>query len=354
MCAEVLLRRKVKKKKKLLAVENSETTPDCGTDTSQSKKTKKELSVVPVDEEQAQLEPQVTGDTKHRAKKRKTKQSPVEDAEGTQKSTKPAAPVGLTDEHREFEEQRKVAQREISQLVAQMRKEGKGVSEIEEAKRGLKRKFGPLRKPDGAKAKKAEKWFGRYEAEEEKEDEQTSLGLEAKHDVVVIPVVWRGRHDHQQIDSAAKDVKQCLAQQGVDVWIDSRRRYTPGQKFAHWEHRGCMLRVEIGPEDLNTNSCQVCLSKTPGDYKSVDKRRVPLPPSGVRKLLLVMKEFGLSQIDIEHREGDSDEDDEGQTVAAVKTEQVKKDFDDLGGNWAPRVKKDDQGIKVRTKNKQRY
>ncbi len=46
-------------------------------------------------------------------------------------------------------------------------------------------------------------------------------------------------------------MKRILTGQAdLDVWVDSRRQYTPGQKFAFWEHKGAKYRVEIGPKDL--------------------------------------------------------------------------------------------------------
>ena len=37
-------------------------------------------------------------------------------------------------------------------------------------------------------------------------------------------------------------------------------RYTPGQKFAHWEHKGVKLRVEVGPREAARKRCT--LAKT--------------------------------------------------------------------------------------------
>merc|ERR1740121_1784606 len=193
-------------------------------------------------------------------------------------------------------------------------------------------------------------WMKSDTAEQKKQD-----NLEHKHDLVVIPIAWRGRHDKLDVEKAAEDVKACVAQQGVDVWIDSRRQYTPGQKFAHWEHRGVMLRVEIGPEDLKKGQCRVCLAKSPGDYKSVQKRNVRMPPAGARQLLLLLKEWGLSKIPIEKREGDDEEADEEQASLSAKKAPSKAaaeegDEDDVAGNWAPREK---DGAKEKSKNKKR-
>ncbi|CAE8652286.1 unnamed protein product, partial [Polarella glacialis] len=146
---------------------------------------------------------------------------------------------------------------------------------------------------------------------------------------------------------AAEDIKAVVAQQGVDVWVDARRHYTPGQKFAHWEHRGVMLRIEIGPEDLEAGVCRLCLAKTPGEYKTVERKRARLPPAGTRSLLLALKEFGgLKQIEVERRDGDSADEEEAEEAAkdvaagmkvASKEQNADEEEDaEVQGNWAPK------------------
>jgi len=227
---------------------------------------------------------------------------------------------------------RRALQRDIQQLVIRLRSEGKSKAEIKAATKDLKEKNGAVRKPK--KISKQRKW-------EATATEIRKAHLQRQHDLVVIPVVWRGRHDSSDVIKAAEDVKACLAQQGLDVWLDSRRHLTPGQKFAHWEHRGVLLRVEVGPQDLQAKVCQVCKAQTPGDYKSVERKKVPLPPSGARSLLLRLKEWGLTQIDVERREGESEDDAAGDVEVEAKTGKARKQVleeveDELQGNWKPR------------------
>ena len=49
---------------------------------------------------------------------------------------------------------------------------------------------------------------------------------------------------------AALGLKAYLAQFSLNVWVDQRTKYTPGQKFAYWEHIGVKLRIEVksGPQ----------------------------------------------------------------------------------------------------------
>lgn len=271
-----------------------------------------------------------------KAKKKTKKVKPVTEAQN-ETSTPATADSSV-------EERRRECQRELQQLVVKMKAEGKSKIEIEAAKREMKAAQGSFQKPQNAKQRKLEKYkdFQSRKDVANKVQAIKDLRKKRRHEVVVIPVIWRGRQDHKGILGAAEDIKSCLANQGLDAWIDARRQYTPGQKFAHWEHRGVMLRVEVGPQDFAKGICQVCKAKTPGDYESVEKKKVRLPPSGARALLLALKEFGV-KIEIERREGDSE--DEGDEVVAPRTAPAaakraapaSDDVGDVGGNWEPRV-----------------
>lgn len=54
-------------------------------------------------------------------------------------------------------------------------------------------------------------------------------------------------------------------------------RYTPGQKFAYWEHLGCKLRVEIGAQEMAQSCCTLAVSSVAGQ---VAKRIQGLPWDG--------------------------------------------------------------------------
>ena len=53
---------------------------------------------------------------------------------------------------------------------------------------------------------------------------------------------------------------QALEEGGVRCELDAGNKYTPGQKFAHWEHKGVKLRVEVGPREAARKRCT--LAKT--------------------------------------------------------------------------------------------
>lgn len=329
----------MKKKTRTPATEVAENGEEEGETTVKSKKKGKKTP--PVEE----AVPAATKKRKHDSAETESS-GKVREGKGQKKADKATKEAKTESSHTTgggiTEEERRNVQREIQQLVVRLKKEGKSQAEIDAAKRELKYQFGgSLRNPEGRKAKKSKEYHEKLQSQEaEEERKENKL---KKHDLVIIPVVWRGRHDMDDVHKAAEEVKSCVAQQGVDVWVDSRRQLKPGQKFAHWEFRGVMLRVEIGPEDVQAGICRVCLAKEPGEYKTVERRKVPLPPAGARALLLALKELGLSQIDIERREGDSADEEEAAAgggkfkKSSSKAAAASEADPELEGNWAPRT-----------------
>mmetsp|Transcript_11030 Transcript_11030/g.25924 ORF Transcript_11030/g.25924 Transcript_11030/m.25924 type:complete len:323 (+) Transcript_11030:178-1146(+) len=267
-------------------------------------------------------------------KKRRLKKDP-ETAKAKQRAEEDAAlagqdAAGAAAAAAAAEEKRKDAGRQIQALVRKLREEGKSEKKITTAKRELKKKLGVVRK--GKKVIKSKEWL-----KSEAREAERKRNLDRMHDLVIIPVVWRSRHDANDLLSAAQDIKECLAREGVDVWVDKRRKYAPGQKFAFWEYKGVMLRVEIGPKDLEAGICRVCLAKTAGDYQSVERRSVRLPPAGTRALLLALKDLGLSKIDIERRPGEEEDQVEVPEAAKAKEDAqpaAPRGDDDVEGNVA--------------------
>lgn len=85
-------------------------------------------------------------------------------------------------------------------------------------------------------------------------------------EVVVIPIFWKGQAGQRgQVLSVCADLQKLLAEAGRRVEMDAGHKYTPGQKFAHWEHRGVKLRVEVGPREAERGCCTVARTFTPGE-----------------------------------------------------------------------------------------
>jgi prolyl-tRNA synthetase len=86
--------------------------------------------------------------------------------------------------------------------------------------------------------------------------------------VVVVPIVkTKDAVGRDETIAHCKLARDCLAAKGIRVELDDRDNYTPGWKYAHWEQKGVPVRLEIGPRDIETNSC-VLVSRIGGDKVS--------------------------------------------------------------------------------------
>ncbi|MCH8519656.1 MAG: proline--tRNA ligase [Nanoarchaeota archaeon] len=70
--------------------------------------------------------------------------------------------------------------------------------------------------------------------------------------VVIIPLLFKGKEE--VVLNKAYELQQKLESLG-GVLVDSRSEYSPGFKFNDWELKGVPIRVEIGPRDIENNSC---------------------------------------------------------------------------------------------------
>lgn len=75
----------------------------------------------------------------------------------------------------------------------------------------------------------------------------------APNKIVIIPIIYDETRD--AVLGKAEEIRHSLF--GLHPILDSRDEYKPGWKFAEHEMRGVPLRIEIGPKDLETNSCIV-------------------------------------------------------------------------------------------------
>ena len=83
--------------------------------------------------------------------------------------------------------------------------------------------------------------------------------------VVIVPIFWKGEAKQMgRVLSACADAEAALTSSGRSVLLDGGHKYTPGQKFAHWEHKGVRLRVEIGPREAERGMCSLARVFEPG------------------------------------------------------------------------------------------
>lgn len=80
--------------------------------------------------------------------------------------------------------------------------------------------------------------------------------------VVVIPIVKKGA-DMDALSEAVDNIQKTLMESGIRAEVDARDS-RPGWKYNFWEMKGVPLRIEIGPRDLENNSCVVARRDVPG------------------------------------------------------------------------------------------
>ena len=84
-------------------------------------------------------------------------------------------------------------------------------------------------------------------------------------DIVIVPIFWKGEAKQMaRVLSACADVEAALSASGKRILLDAGHKFTPGQKFAHWEHKGVQLRVEVGPREAERGCCTVARTFAPG------------------------------------------------------------------------------------------
>lgn len=93
--------------------------------------------------------------------------------------------------------------------------------------------------------------------------------------LIIVPIFWNRREEEKSmVWGAAAQAQAALRAVGVKCDTDTTHKLTPGQKFRHWEEKGIMLRVEIGPQEAEAGVCLLAQSKTAGEV--AEKRRVKL------------------------------------------------------------------------------
>ncbi|SBS90690.1 proline--tRNA ligase, putative [Plasmodium malariae] len=76
----------------------------------------------------------------------------------------------------------------------------------------------------------------------------------AKYKAVIVPILYKNT-DENAIFSYCKDIEKVLKNAQINCIFDDRDLYSPGYKFNHWELRGIPIRIEVGPKDIQNNSC---------------------------------------------------------------------------------------------------
>ncbi|CRH02567.1 proline--tRNA ligase, putative [Plasmodium relictum] len=76
----------------------------------------------------------------------------------------------------------------------------------------------------------------------------------SKYKAVIVPILYKNT-DENMVYSYCKDIEKVLKNAQINCVFDDRSLYSPGYKFNHWELRGIPIRIEVGPKDIQNNSC---------------------------------------------------------------------------------------------------
>jgi len=75
--------------------------------------------------------------------------------------------------------------------------------------------------------------------------------------VVIVPIIFSGDKNGkgmEEVKEACISLYEALKEADVRVILDDSQE-RPGAKYYYWEMKGVPLRIELGPRDLNNNSC---------------------------------------------------------------------------------------------------
>jgi hypothetical protein len=101
--------------------------------------------------------------------------------------------------------------------------------------------------------------------------------------VIIIPIFWNSREDEKSLVlGAAGQAQAALRHVGIKCDTDTTHKLTPGQKYRHWEERGVMVRVEIGPQEASDGMCLLAQCKNIGQV--AEKRTINLGGQLVRSV----------------------------------------------------------------------
>ena len=77
----------------------------------------------------------------------------------------------------------------------------------------------------------------------------------APYQVVIVPIPPKQGDVKEAVLPKAREVLAMLRGAGIRAHLDERDQFQPGYKYADWEMRGVPVRLELGPKDIEKDSC---------------------------------------------------------------------------------------------------
>lgn len=96
----------------------------------------------------------------------------------------------------------------------------------------------------------------------------------SRYKAVIIPILYKNT-DENATSSYCREIEKVLKNAEINCIFDNRSIYSPGYKFNHWELRGIPIRIEVGPKDIQNNSC-VFVRRDTGEKMHVKKDSILL------------------------------------------------------------------------------
>ncbi len=86
--------------------------------------------------------------------------------------------------------------------------------------------------------------------------------------VVIVPITKKSNPGSSiKVLEVADKLLNDLRSADIETIFDDREEYSPGFKYNEWELKGVPIRIEIGPKDIEKDSCMLALRHT-GEKKS--------------------------------------------------------------------------------------
>ena len=106
--------------------------------------------------------------------------------------------------------------------------------------------------------------------------------------VVIVPI-YRNEEGEKKVMEKVGEIVEILEEKELRIHIDNRSGISPGYKFNDWELKGVPIRIEIGPKDIEKESCVVA--------KRVDGEKTSLKLNEIDQIINILESIQQTMLD---------------------------------------------------------
>ena len=106
--------------------------------------------------------------------------------------------------------------------------------------------------------------------------------------VVIVPI-YRNEEGEKKVMEKVGEIVEILEEKELRIHIDNRSGISPGYKFNDWELKGVPIRIEIGPKDIEKESCVVA--------KRVDGEKTSLKLNDIEEITNILESIQKTMLD---------------------------------------------------------